>query len=185
MGITVDQPDLLIMLLRIANSAKRQVALLTAQVFAYHICRERNARHHNKGSLPPIKLLAGIVTIIRSRLFTCKWFSKFFRERPELITWITIQYCSCWVVCSIFVAAAFCSQSAMEIDYSTDSSFWFLQGHFISFLLYIINLAKKNEEQNIIQLVPTAKHQKRMLLIIFMKMIAYKCHKRVLSLECC
>lgn len=60
--------DLMEVLLTILDEVKRQVALLSIQVFSYHIWRERNARSHNKGIFHPMKLLAGIRVDIKSRL---------------------------------------------------------------------------------------------------------------------
>lgn len=73
---------------QLQDTLKRRVALLTLQVYAYHIWRERNARAHNKGFFSPGKLLNGIKLDIKSRLSTVTWFSSNLCNRPDLYFWI-------------------------------------------------------------------------------------------------
>ncbi|KAK1372210.1 hypothetical protein POM88_028403 [Heracleum sosnowskyi] len=52
----------------VSNTPRRQIALVTLQVFCYHLWRERNARAHGKGCFGPTKLFDGIVLDIRTKL---------------------------------------------------------------------------------------------------------------------
>lgn len=56
------------------NQVHKSMLLLSAQVFSYHIWRERNARLHGKRCLDPNLLLAGIVIDIKARLSHSTWF---------------------------------------------------------------------------------------------------------------
>ncbi|XP_074351467.1 uncharacterized protein LOC141690578 [Apium graveolens] len=47
-------------LIGLSDKTKSTVALCYAQIFCYHIWRERNARAHNSGVFGPRKLLEGI-----------------------------------------------------------------------------------------------------------------------------
>ena len=93
MGIHVDfsQPwhVLITIIAQITDVAKRQVALLALQIYAYRIWRERNARaHNNKNFFHPDKLLYAIKMDLHSRLASSSWFSKTLCSRPELYYWI-------------------------------------------------------------------------------------------------
>lgn len=67
----------------------QRIALLTAQTFAYHVWRERNARAHNKGIFGPAKLLRSIRVDVKSKLSSSKWFSKAVNCRPDLVALIS------------------------------------------------------------------------------------------------
>ncbi|XP_074328140.1 uncharacterized protein LOC141666056 [Apium graveolens] len=77
--------DFLLGILAIDDWPRRLIALCYAQVFYYHIWRERNACTHDKGVFDPKKLLQGIVLDIRARLSANSWFSRLACNRPDLI----------------------------------------------------------------------------------------------------
>lgn len=54
----------------------RTVAMLAAQVFVYHVWRERNTRAHDGGCRNPAQLLAGINVDIKTRTMSSTWFTK-------------------------------------------------------------------------------------------------------------
>lgn len=58
------------------DTLTRVIALVTIQIFVYHIWRERNARLHNKGIFGPLKLLSGIIRDIKTKLSSSLWFRK-------------------------------------------------------------------------------------------------------------
>lgn len=70
----------------IMQPTRKCLALLTAQVFAYHIWRERNARSHDRSCFGPRKLLADIVLDIKVRLASSSWFRKY--ACIELDSWL-------------------------------------------------------------------------------------------------
>ncbi|KAK1365079.1 hypothetical protein POM88_040640 [Heracleum sosnowskyi] len=53
--------DLMLDLCTIPDPISKALALLVAQVYCYHLWRERNARAHGKGCLGPRKLFDGII----------------------------------------------------------------------------------------------------------------------------
>ncbi|XP_074342409.1 uncharacterized protein LOC141679953 [Apium graveolens] len=61
------------------------VALCYAQIFCYHIWRERNARAHDSGVLGPRNLLKGINRDAYAKLQSSTWFSKLVITRPYLV----------------------------------------------------------------------------------------------------
>lgn len=60
--------DFLLVISNMADNSKSLVARCTAQVFCYHIWRERNARLRDRGIFGPTKLLRGILEDIFARL---------------------------------------------------------------------------------------------------------------------
>lgn len=60
----------------INHQGHRVLVLLAAQVFAYHIWRERNARSHDKGVSGPSTIITCILVDISSRICNSKWLSK-------------------------------------------------------------------------------------------------------------
>ncbi|KAK1394809.1 hypothetical protein POM88_013865 [Heracleum sosnowskyi] len=58
------------------SEGHRGIALLTTQVFAYHIWRERTVRLHNKGCFGPSKIIDGILVDVKTRLASSVWFVK-------------------------------------------------------------------------------------------------------------
>lgn len=94
MNLGIDWPhfqswsSLIVHISQIQDKGKRFIALLTLQVFAYHLWRERNARSHNKGSFPPQHLMMGIRKDIKACLASSIWFSKEVVRRPEIYLWI-------------------------------------------------------------------------------------------------
>lgn len=77
--------DFLQVLLHLPDKHKGVVALCCAQVFCYHIWRERNSRMHDKGVFGPSKLLLGICMDVKARLHSSAWFSKIVCNRPDLV----------------------------------------------------------------------------------------------------
>ncbi|XP_074346732.1 uncharacterized protein LOC141685538 [Apium graveolens] len=75
----------LIYLADLPDKHKSIVALCYAQIFCYHVWRERNARAHNSGILGPRKLLKGINKDVYARLQSSTWVSKLVHSRPNLI----------------------------------------------------------------------------------------------------
>lgn len=59
--------DLMIAWGRIEDTVRRHLMLLIAQIFSYHIWRERNARAHEKGCFGPLKLLDGIIADVKTK----------------------------------------------------------------------------------------------------------------------
>lgn len=57
-----------------ADKGHTFLALLSLQVYCYHIWREHNERAHDKGTFTPTKLLKGIMSDIRTKIHSCKWF---------------------------------------------------------------------------------------------------------------
>ncbi|XP_074352211.1 uncharacterized protein LOC141691360 [Apium graveolens] len=74
----------LVSLIDLEDKPKGTIALCYAQVFCYHLWRERNARAHDRGVCGPSKLLQGIVLDIKARLGTSKWFNSVICNRPDL-----------------------------------------------------------------------------------------------------
>lgn len=54
----------------------RLLALLVAQIFSYHIWRERNGRAHNRAVTTPMRLLQGIWRDFKAKLSSSSWFAK-------------------------------------------------------------------------------------------------------------
>ncbi|XP_074368946.1 uncharacterized protein LOC141708972 [Apium graveolens] len=75
----------LITLAELPDKPKSTVALCFAQIFCYHVWRERNARAHDSGVLGPNKLLNEINKDVCARLHSSNWFSKIINSRPDLI----------------------------------------------------------------------------------------------------
>ncbi|XP_074323580.1 uncharacterized protein LOC141660493 [Apium graveolens] len=67
------------------DKPKSTVALCYAQIFCYHVWRERNARAHDSGVLGPRKLLKGINRDAYAKLQSSTWFSKLVNTRPDLV----------------------------------------------------------------------------------------------------
>ncbi|XP_074348472.1 uncharacterized protein LOC141687180 [Apium graveolens] len=67
------------------DKAKGNIAACYAQVFCYHIWRERNARSHGKGVFGPRKLLHGMVQDIKARMSSSEWFNAVTSSRPDLL----------------------------------------------------------------------------------------------------
>lgn len=65
----------------LTDKSKSDVILCYAQVYCYHIWRERN---HNLGVFGPTKLLQGISKDIRARFHGSIWFSKLVCSRADL-----------------------------------------------------------------------------------------------------
>ncbi|XP_074342616.1 uncharacterized protein LOC141680230 [Apium graveolens] len=77
--------NFIIHLADLTHMHKGTIALCYAQVFCYHIWRERNARAHNSGVFGRKKLLTGIKKDVIARLHSFVWFSKILDSRPDLI----------------------------------------------------------------------------------------------------
>ncbi|KAL8124713.1 hypothetical protein AgCh_012388 [Apium graveolens] len=79
LGINIVGESWLVFLTYLAdlhNKPKSTVALCYAQIFCYHIWRERNARAHDSGVLGPRNLLKGINRDAYAKLQSSTWFSK-------------------------------------------------------------------------------------------------------------
>ncbi|XP_074337140.1 uncharacterized protein LOC141674313 [Apium graveolens] len=88
LGISVDHAswtDFLENIAELKDKAKGMIAACYAQVFCYHIWRERNARAHGKGMFGPMKLLHGMVQDIKARLTSSDWFNAVICSRPDLL----------------------------------------------------------------------------------------------------
>ena len=81
--------DLFLCLLGVDSPTRRLLGLLAAQIFAYHLWRERNARRHGKGVFGPRKLLHGIITDLRARVSSEPWFTTAMIISPQLQTCIS------------------------------------------------------------------------------------------------
>ncbi|XP_074342091.1 uncharacterized protein LOC141679505 [Apium graveolens] len=77
-------------LLELPDKVKSTLALCCAQIFCYHIWRERSARAHDSGIFGPGKLLTGIRKDFVARLNTSAWFSKILDIRPDFIHCISL-----------------------------------------------------------------------------------------------
>ncbi|XP_074352963.1 uncharacterized protein LOC141692125 [Apium graveolens] len=64
--------NFLVSLTAMEDQERGTLALCFAQVYCYHIWRERNARAHGKGVFGPYKLLKGIIVDIKARLISSK-----------------------------------------------------------------------------------------------------------------
>lgn len=92
MGIVSDSSlswqELVVLLLNMTDRGKAKVAVMAAQIFAYHIWRERNVRLHNKGILNPRKLIGGILEDLQARLHSSTWFTNLICSNRGLYIWI-------------------------------------------------------------------------------------------------
>ncbi|XP_074364383.1 uncharacterized protein LOC141705239 [Apium graveolens] len=77
--------DFINFLIQLQDTTKSILALCVAQIFCYHIWRERNARAHGMGIFGPKKLLQGIKKDFVARLVSSTWFSKIIDSRPDLV----------------------------------------------------------------------------------------------------
>ncbi|XP_074351981.1 uncharacterized protein LOC141691138 [Apium graveolens] len=77
-------------LIHLPDKTKSILALCCAQIFCYHIWRERNARAHDSGVFGPRKLLTGIYKDFIARLNSSAWFSKVLDSRPDFIHCISL-----------------------------------------------------------------------------------------------
>ncbi|XP_074374701.1 uncharacterized protein LOC141715118 [Apium graveolens] len=72
-------------LTELVDKDKGLIVACYAQVFCYHIWRERNARAHGKGVFGPLKLLHGMVLDIKAQLPSSDWFNTVICSRPDLL----------------------------------------------------------------------------------------------------
>ncbi|XP_074346533.1 uncharacterized protein LOC141685322 [Apium graveolens] len=77
-------------LIHLADKTKSILALCCAQIFCYHIWRERNARAHDSDVFGPRKLLTGIHKDFIARLNSSAWFSKVLDSRLDFIHFISL-----------------------------------------------------------------------------------------------
>ncbi|XP_074338031.1 uncharacterized protein LOC141674945 [Apium graveolens] len=82
--------EFLVSLTELKDKKKGTIALWYAQVYCYHIWRERNARVHDKGIFGPSKLLQGIVLDVKTRLSASGWYSFVTRNRPDLDNFVRL-----------------------------------------------------------------------------------------------
>lgn len=68
--------EFLISLGNISDQTLRSIALLTAQIFTYHLWRERNARLHDRGVSGPKGIIHTIMVDLKTKLLNTDWFIK-------------------------------------------------------------------------------------------------------------
>lgn len=72
----------------ISDHMLRNVSLLAAQIYSYHMWRNRNASLHGKASSGPTNLIKGIMIDLKSKLCNTEWFLK--HANLELYRWLII-----------------------------------------------------------------------------------------------
>ena len=84
---TISWNQFLLSLISIQQRKKRVVALLAAQDFVYHLWRESNSRMHNGKVSHPRKVLQIILTELRARVSSVRWFNV--SLNPEFSVWLS------------------------------------------------------------------------------------------------
>ena len=87
-GLRRGWSDFLILLQNVTDKHKKKISYIAAQVYVYHIWKERNRRMHNGKVSNPHKVLKEIMSDLRSRLNSSKWFIKLIVFRPDIQLWI-------------------------------------------------------------------------------------------------
>ncbi|XP_074326901.1 uncharacterized protein LOC141664844 [Apium graveolens] len=82
--------EFLVSLTELEDKQKGTIALCYAQVYCYHIWRERNVMEHDKGVFGPLKLLQGIVLDVEAKLSASGWYSSVICNRPDLDNFVRL-----------------------------------------------------------------------------------------------